>query len=81
MYLQTPLSRVEPDQLLNDRYAAMEERLAVSFKQVYCMPNSLIEQVTDQDLLVMQIVRKRLNKPMTYAEKVIAFDLAKVGSR
>lgn len=28
--LQAPLSRVEKDQFLNDRYAAMEERLAVS---------------------------------------------------
>lgn len=27
--MQTPLSRLEPDQYLNDRYAAMEERLGV----------------------------------------------------
>ena len=30
MQLQAPLSRVEKDLHLNDRYAAMEDRLAVS---------------------------------------------------
>ncbi|KAK9837289.1 hypothetical protein WJX81_003731 [Elliptochloris bilobata] len=40
---KAPLSRMETDQYINDRYAAIEERLAV--------------------------VRKRLNRPLTLAEK------------
>ncbi|CAL8467085.1 g6621 [Coccomyxa elongata] len=42
---KAPLSRLEPDQFINDRYAAMEERLGV--------------------------VRKRLNRPLSFAEKVV----------
>lgn len=39
------MSRFEPEEFINDRYAAMEQRL--------------------------QVVRKRLNKPLTLAEKVV----------
>lgn len=42
---KAPLSRMEKDLFLNDRYAAMEERL--------------------------EVVRKKINKPLTLAEKVI----------
>lgn len=42
---KAPMSRMEPDQFINDRYAAMEDRLS--------------------------IVRKRLNRPLTLAEKVV----------
>jgi hypothetical protein len=41
---QVPMSKFEPEDFLNDRYAALEERL--------------------------RIVRKRLNTPLTLAEKV-----------
>ena len=43
--LQAPLSRVEPDQTVNDRYKAIEDRLS--------------------------IVRRRLNRPLTFSEKVV----------
>ena len=43
-YLQAPMSRLETGTFINDRYAAMEERLS--------------------------IVRKRLNRPLSFAEKV-----------
>ncbi|EFN58721.1 hypothetical protein CHLNCDRAFT_14282, partial [Chlorella variabilis] len=39
------MSRIEPDQYINDRYQAIEDRL--------------------------QVVRKRLNRPLTFAEKVV----------
>ncbi|KAI3435493.1 hypothetical protein D9Q98_001559 [Chlorella vulgaris] len=42
---KAPMSRVEPDQYINDRYQAIEDRL--------------------------KVVRKRLNRPLTYAEKVV----------
>eukprot|EP00877_Chromochloris_zofingiensis_P008121 jgi/Chrzof1/3562/Cz13g00140.t1_ACH1[v5.2] len=42
---KVPMSRFEPDEYINDRYKAMEDRLAV--------------------------VRKRLNRPLTLAEKVV----------
>ncbi|KIZ04123.1 aconitase 2, partial [Monoraphidium neglectum] len=45
MASDVPMSKFEPDESLNERYAAMEKRLA--------------------------IVRKRLNKPLTLAEKVV----------
>ena len=41
---QAPMSRLETGTYINDRYAAMEERLG--------------------------IVRKRLNRPLSFAEKV-----------
>lgn len=43
--MQAALSRFEPEETVNDRYAAMDERLA--------------------------IVRRRLNRPLTYSEKVV----------
>eukprot|EP00890_Picochlorum_soloecismus_P000019 jgi/Picsp_1/1017/NSC_04501-R1_aconitate mitochondrial-like len=42
---KAPLSRFEPDQTVNERYASMDERLA--------------------------IVRRRLNRPLTFSEKVV----------
>lgn len=42
---KAPLSRLEPEEYVNDRYAAMESRLAA--------------------------VRKRLNRPLSFAEKVV----------
>ena len=42
--LQAPMSRLETGTYINDRYAAIEDRLA--------------------------IVRKRLNRPLSFAEKV-----------
>ena len=64
------MSKMEPDEYINDRYKAIEERLAVgaaagakntcirgSALLTACMPRS-------------QVVRKRLNTPLTLAEKV-----------
>ena len=31
LFSQAPMSRMEPDQFINDRYLAMEERIAVRF--------------------------------------------------
>jgi len=42
---KVPMSRFEPEELLNDRYKAIEDRLA--------------------------IIRKRMNRPLTLAEKVV----------
>jgi aconitate hydratase len=42
---KAPMSRIEPDQFINDRYQAIEDRL--------------------------KVVRRRLNRPLTYAEKVV----------
>ncbi len=71
--LQVPMSRLEPDEDLRQRYAAMEDRLSVSvqqssFHQIYCVRFGYL-WVTDFHFF-LQIVRKRLNRPMTLAEKV-----------
>ncbi|KAL4458005.1 hypothetical protein ABPG75_012870 [Micractinium tetrahymenae] len=42
---KAPMSRMEPDQFINDRYQAIEDRL--------------------------KVVRRRLNRPLTFAEKVV----------
>jgi hypothetical protein len=70
------MSRVEPDQYINDRYQAIEDRLKVSqlkvsarcrhcphFSQLALLPCSPPPRL-------VQVVRKRLNRPLTYAEKV-----------
>ena len=67
------MSRLEPDEDLRQRYAAMEDRLSVSvqqssFHQIYCVRFGYL-WVTDFHFF-LQIVRKRLNRPMTLAEKV-----------
>jgi len=71
--LQVPMSRLEPDEDLRQRYAAMEDRLSVSvqqssFHQIYCVKFGCL-WLTDFHFS-LQIVRKRLNRPMTLAEKV-----------
>ena len=95
-----PLSKFEPNESLNDRYAAMEKRLAVRDGALEGWSwagsraeKSMIDLLLPRDcclLLVMQglfshdlalrdpslnpqwiqIVRKRLNRPLTLAEKV-----------
>ena len=63
------MSRVEPDLFLNDRYAAMEERLAVGPTPSGCVHHTcgLLQRLS---FVVLQVVRKKLNKPLTLAEKV-----------
>ena len=64
------MSRVEPDQFLNDRYAAIEERLQVDFTCFsYC---ALVAAGLKYEILCThwQVVRKRLDTPLTLAEKV-----------
>jgi hypothetical protein len=98
------MSRFEADEFINDRYAAMEQRLQVrrrrqsagsSRAQITCaatqqrrpgaaqadqsmrapvccvlQPHTFTPAHTPNTLPCVQIVRKRLNKPMTLAEKV-----------
>ena len=66
------MSRMEPDQDLRERYAAMEDRLsvrnhfcAVAAQSQGCLCFSLLNA-----FILLQVVRKRLNRPMTLAEKV-----------
>lgn len=79
-----PLSKFEPNETLNSRYAAMEKRLAVSFEAFSmikfdaavhtCLPGKAWRlEVLDSPLYIVchaQVVRKRLNRPLTLAEKV-----------
>jgi hypothetical protein len=95
------MSRFEENEFINDRYAAMEERLAVSFvSPLVLFPRSprararspaKQQKLTARSLALLlvnsplpknkrQIVRKRLNKPMTLAEKVRSL-AAVVGAR
>ncbi len=70
---QAPMSRVELDTFINDRYAAIEDRLQVCFKALYALADSLLttDGVHLHYTLGLQVVRKRLNRPLTYAEKVM----------
>jgi hypothetical protein len=71
------MSKVEPDEFINDRYKAIEERLSVSrarFRRT-CKSLQADECATAAEWCVRtppppQIVRKRLNQPLTLAEKV-----------
>ena len=67
---------MEPDELLNDRYAAMEERLGVGVvvvfeRRMFRTKPSMLESVLI--VLCEQVVRKRLNRPLNFAEKVCLF--------
>ena len=98
------MSKMEPTEFLNDRYTAMEERLAVSWERreknrgarnkptlcslfdsrpplqstvVFFSIQSPLSPLVSRPLLLstspfhsLQIVRKRLNRPLTLAEKV-----------
>ena len=73
---QAPLSRLEEGQVLNERYEAMEDRLAVraAILQYYaCVLLGFAEaqllRLTALSLFC-QVVRKRLNRPLNFAEKV-----------
>ncbi len=69
---QAPMSRVETDTYINDRYAAIEDRLSVgcimglmsSCMMFYCCYGA------EAGIWCLQVVRKRLNRPLTFAEKV-----------
>ena len=61
---------METDQYINDRYAAIEERLAVC--TYLCLLKQQVQVLFAQRSRVAesQVVRKRLNRPLTLAEKV-----------
>ena len=81
IYPQAPMSRVELDTFINDRYAAIEDRLQVcsSFLNAPAACLLITDGVLSQYILGLQVVRKRLNRPLTYAEKVIFRPAAKKG--
>ena len=66
------MSRVELDTFINDRYAAIEDRLQVCSNPLSALAACL--QITSEIFslctLGLQVVRKRLNRPLTYAVKV-----------
>lgn len=62
------MSRMEPDEDLRQRYAAMEDRLSVS--SLCHQSQGRLAEVHAEFMCFLQVVRKRLNRPMTLAEKV-----------
>ena len=73
MYPQAPMSRVELDTFINDRYAAIEDRLQVFSDSLGALAACLLisDRVYSHCISGLQVVRKRLNRPLTYAEKVM----------
>ena len=73
MYPQAPMSRVELDTFINDRYAAIEDRLQVCSSSLNALADCspIADGVLPHYIIGLQVVRKRLNRPLTYAEKVI----------
>lgn len=75
------MSRLEPDEDLRERYAAMEDRLSVSSlnKKTHTQDETLSYKACHSDaqfcIILLQVVRKRLNRPMTLAEKVCRYIL------
>lgn len=75
---QAPMSRLEPTEFINDRYAKMEENLAVRFVGQLGEPFFLCvsafgapaNRPRSPSSPPPQIVRRRLNRPLTLAEKV-----------
>jgi hypothetical protein len=75
---QVPMSAMESDELLNDRYKAMEDRLKVRYPLSFrhaarrapapAARRARVAHVRNP-LRHPQIVRKRLNHPLTLAEK------------
>lgn len=73
---QAPMSRMEPDQLINDRYEAIEERLKVCVARCRCRQRRFRiygahPARSPTPPVDLQVVRKRLNRPLTFAEKVV----------
>lgn len=66
------MSRLEPDEDLRKRYAAMEDRLGVNRDILSYLLTCSCYVVSTRPIhpLLLQVVRKRLNRPMTLAEKV-----------
>lgn len=73
-FFQAPMSRLEPTEFINDRYSKMEENLAASFGEkrrlVLLFAPACLPPSTLLPSLPPQIVRRRLNRPLTLAEKV-----------
>jgi hypothetical protein len=72
---QVPMSKFEPGEYINDRYQAIEERLSVSWRRVrahkFCHIPSIFQRLLHTTRVPSpQIVRKRLNRPLSLAEKV-----------
>lgn len=66
------MSRVETDTYINDRYAAIEDRLSVHFlpAQYQCLVCGFAWIDVLSCVCCFQVVRKRLNRPLSFAEKV-----------
>ena len=61
---------METDQYINDRYAAIEERLAVCTYLIFLGVQAKTLFSERSGVVATQVVRKRLNRPLTLAEKV-----------
>ena len=75
------MSRVELDTFINDRYAAIEDRLQVRSRPFNAHAGCLLitNGVCSHYMIDLQVVRKRLNRPLTYAEKVVFRPAATLG--